>query len=162
VEPLGEWGAGAVHLVELPAGNEFNDNVVAFWVADRPAAAGRSLRLAYRLYWLSDEPHPSALARVTATRTGTAGVHMRGSTKFAVDFEGPALARAGADPEFAVTAERGTIARNHGMRVGDPRRWRAIFEYAPADGAPVDLAGVLRRGGEALGETWRFRFIPRA
>ncbi len=162
VQPIGDWGAGAVHLVELPAPDEFSDNIVAFWVADRPAAAGSAHRLAYRLHWLSDEPYPPALARVTATRTGTSGVQLPGSTKFAVDYEGAALARSGGNPEFAVTAPRGRILRNHGMRIGGPRRWRAIFEYAPADAAPVELGGVLRRGGEALGETWRFRFLPRA
>jgi glucans biosynthesis protein len=162
VEPLGDWGAGAVHLVELSAANEFNDNVVAFWVSDRPAVAGSAHRFAYRLHWLSDEPYPSGLARVTATRTGTFGVHDRRSTKFAVDFEGAGLARLLGSPEFAVSAPRGRIERGHGMRVDSAGRWRAIFEYAPADGEPVDLEGVLRgAGGAALSETWRFRFIPR-
>jgi glucans biosynthesis protein len=166
VEPLGDWGDGAVTLVELPAASEFNDNIVAFWVPQRPATAGSALRLAYRLHWLSDEPYPSAAARVTATRTGRSGVHDRRSTKFAVDFTGGRLggiaprADGKSDLEFAVSAPRGRIERNHVMRVDDTR-WRAIFEYAPVDTEPVDLSGVLRRGGEPLGETWRFRFIPR-
>lgn len=160
VEPIGDWGAGAVHLVELPGPSEFNDNIVAFWAAEGPAAAGSAHRFAYRLHWLSGEPYPSRRARVTATRTGTFGVHEAGSTKFAVDFEGEALARAGGGIEFAVTAPRGRIERNHGMRIDDPRRWRAIFEYAPDGGGPTDLVGVLKRGGEALSETWRFRFLP--
>src|SRR3546814_6006995 len=29
VEPLGDWGEGAVQLVELPTGNGINDNIVA-------------------------------------------------------------------------------------------------------------------------------------
>lgn len=162
VEPHGDWGEGAVHLVELSANNEFNDNIVAFWVSDRPAAAGSSHRLAYRLHWLSDEPYPAVLARITATRTGTFGVHDRRSTKFAVDFEGAGLAHADGALDFAVTAARGKIERNHGMRIGDAQRWRAIFEYAPADGEPVDLEGVLRgAGGATLSDTWHFRFVPR-
>lgn len=162
VEPRGDWGAGALHLVELPAASEFNDNIVAFWVPGGPAAAGSAHRFAYRLHWLSGEPDTSDLARVVATRTGTVGVHVPGSTKFAVDFEGDLLARSGGELEFAVSAPRGGFERSHGMRIDDPRRWRAIFEYAPVDREPVDLAGVLRRGGTTLGETWRFRFIPRA
>jgi glucans biosynthesis protein len=160
VEPRGDWGTGALHLVELPAASEFNDNIVAFWAPEGAAAAGSMRRFAYRLHWLSDEPYPSPLVRVTATRTGTFGVHDPRSTKFALDFEGAALARAGGDPDFVVTAPRGRIERNHGMRIGDPRRWRAIFEYAPEGREPVELTGVLRRGGEAIGETWRFRFVP--
>ena len=68
VEPLGDWGQGAVQLVELPASSEFQDNVAAFWVADRPAPAGSAWRFAYRLHWLSDEPSPPNLARIVATR----------------------------------------------------------------------------------------------
>jgi periplasmic glucans biosynthesis protein len=160
VEPLGDWGRGSVQLVELPAGSEFNDNVVAFWVSERPATAGSTMRLAYRLHWLSDQPFPPALARIAATRTGTFGVHDRRSTKFAVDFEGPGLARLAGGLEFSVAAPSGKIERNHVMRV-ERMRWRAIFEYAPASGEPVDLRGVLKRGAETLSETWLFRFVPR-
>ncbi len=162
VEPLGDWGAGAVQLVELPAASEFNDNIVAFWVSDRLATAKSALRLAYRLHWLSDEPYPSAEARITATRTGRSGVHDPRSTKFAVDIEGGRLRgiEQSADLAFAVSAPRGKIERNHMMAV-DARRWRAIFEYAPADMEPVELRGVLRRGGETLSETWHFPFVPR-
>ncbi len=39
VEPKGDWGAGAVELVEIPSGRESNDNIVAFW---RPAQASES------------------------------------------------------------------------------------------------------------------------
>jgi len=161
VEPLGDWGAGAVQLLEIPATSEFNDNVAAFWVAEGRARAGSEHRLVYRLHWLSDEPYPSTLARITATRTGTFGVHDRRSTKFAVDFEGARLERAPGDVEFAVSVPRGKIERNHTMRIDHPRRRRAIFEYAPADREPVDLRGVLRRGAEVLSETWQFPFIPR-
>ena len=163
VEPLGDWGGGALHLVELPAANEFNDNIVAFWVSNRPAKAGSEHRFAYRLHWLSGEPYPSGFARVMATRTGTFGVHDRGSTKFAIDFEGTAIAHAGGELEFAVTAPRGAVERNHVMRIDRPQRRRAIFEYKPAGGDPAELEGVLRGAdGAALSETWRFRFLPRA
>jgi len=167
VEPLGDWGAGAVHLVEFPAENEFNDNIVAFWAPDRAAAAGSALRLAYRLHWLSDQPFPPASARITATRTGTSGVHDPRSTKFAVDFEGGSLesietrANGSSALEFAVSAPRGKIERDHVMPLDTRRRRRAIFEYAPADREPVDLRGSLRRGSETLSETWAFRFYPR-
>lgn len=162
VEPRGDWGGGALHLVELPAASEFNDNIVAFWVPNRPAAAGSEHRCAYRLHWLSGEPYPSGLARIAATRTGTFGVHDPRSTKFAVDIEGPGLARAGGAVAFAVSSPRGRVERNHIMRIDAPQRWRAIFEYAPAGGEPADLEGVLRGAdGAALSETWRFRFVPR-
>ena len=62
VEPGGDWGRGAVMLVELPSADEFTDNIVAFW---RPrGAAGR--RLAERLRLPADlgpDPSRGAAAR---------------------------------------------------------------------------------------------------
>ncbi|MBL8906185.1 MAG: glucan biosynthesis protein, partial [Rhizobiales bacterium] len=36
VEPLGDWGEGAVQLVEIPTDAEIHDNIVAYWVAAKP------------------------------------------------------------------------------------------------------------------------------
>ena len=54
VESLGEWGAGTVHLMELPTANEYNDNVVAFWQPEKRPAAGDELQFKYRLHWLTE------------------------------------------------------------------------------------------------------------
>ena len=68
VEPIGDWGAGRVHLVELPTHNEYMDNIVAFWEPAQPAAAGSRFDLQYRLTWFRDDPQLSPLGRVIATR----------------------------------------------------------------------------------------------
>ena len=62
--------------------------------------------------------------------------------------------------EFVPSALRGRFDRVHTMRVQDTGRWRAIFEYAAEDGDPIDLRGYLRRRGEALSETWLFKYFP--
>src|SRR5690606_24526281 len=72
VEPRGAWGAGEVHLVELPTGNEFADNIVAFWRPRKPLAAGREHRFDYRLHWSAGHVWQPQLARVVATRSGQA------------------------------------------------------------------------------------------
>ena len=56
VEPLGDWGEGAIHLLQWPAGNEYNDNVVVFWQPQKMPQAGENLIFKYRLHWFS---HPS-------------------------------------------------------------------------------------------------------
>jgi glucan biosynthesis protein len=56
VEPLDDWGDGAVQLVEIPTDDEFHDNIVAMWVPKQPAKAGSNLQLRYRLHWSADEP----------------------------------------------------------------------------------------------------------
>ena len=39
IEPRGDWGKGAVMLVELSTNDEIHDNIVAFWRPETPAAA---------------------------------------------------------------------------------------------------------------------------
>ncbi len=55
VESLGEWGAGAVRLMQLPATNEYNDNVVAFWQPEKIPASGEEMDFRYRLHWFTEE-----------------------------------------------------------------------------------------------------------
>jgi glucans biosynthesis protein len=55
VESLGNWGSGTVRLMQLPAANEYNDNVVAFWQPEKSPAAGDELGLKYRLRWFTQE-----------------------------------------------------------------------------------------------------------
>ncbi len=53
VESLGNWGQGAVRLMQLPAANEYNDNVVAFWEPAQRPAAGEEFTFRYRLHWFT-------------------------------------------------------------------------------------------------------------
>lgn len=55
VESLGEWGGGTMRLMQLPAANEYNDNVVAFWQPQKTPAAGDELEVKYRLHWFIHE-----------------------------------------------------------------------------------------------------------
>jgi glucans biosynthesis protein len=55
VESLGEWGAGNVRLMQLPATNEYNDNVVAFWEPEKAPAPGDEMDFRYRLHWSTRE-----------------------------------------------------------------------------------------------------------
>ena len=55
VTPQGNWGKGAVMLLEIPTENEFADNIVAFWRPVGPLAVGAH-RFDYRLSWLPPAP----------------------------------------------------------------------------------------------------------
>jgi periplasmic glucans biosynthesis protein len=55
VESLGEWGKGNVRLMQLPAANEYNDNVIAFWQPEKSPAAGDELEFKYRLHWFAND-----------------------------------------------------------------------------------------------------------
>jgi glucans biosynthesis protein len=160
VEPIGDWGRGVVQLVQIPTDGETNDNIVAFWTPARPVSPGQRLDVSYRLHWSVEEPTPVGVARVTATRSGRGGRPGQdvpaGRRKFVVDFEGGALA--GLDRASGVEA----VVETHPGAVFDvvcyplavARRWRLMFDVAADAGHTVELRAFLRRGGEALTETW--------
>ena len=97
VEPVGDWGEGAVQLVEIPTDAEIHDNIVAYWVPKEPVKAGDERDFRYRVYWIKDEPFPSQAGRVVASRRGRgdrpAEVDKLGLVKYAIDFEGGELAK---------------------------------------------------------------------
>jgi len=167
VEPLGDWGAGAVQLVEIPTDDEIHDNIVAYWVPAAPVEAGSHWSFAYRLHWLVDEPYPpDNVARVRHTRLGRGGIpgqpRPEGARKFVIDFEGGPLADLRkADPvEPVVTASRGKLDNRYALQVVGTRIWRAFFDLYAEGGEPVELRCFLRLGRRTLSETWLYQYIP--
>ena len=70
IEPIGDWGAGAVDLVEIPTSSEYNDNIVAFWRGREPLRAGAEYSFTYRMHWGIDPAQDARLTRVVDVRTG--------------------------------------------------------------------------------------------
>ncbi|HEY8428517.1 MAG TPA: glucan biosynthesis protein [Sandaracinaceae bacterium] len=167
VEPIGAWGEGEVMLVEIPTDDEIFDNIVAFWRPHREVRAGDELRYAYRLHWVADEPSfPASLARVVATRMGRAGVPGRprpvDGVKIVLDLEGGALATLsrGSGVEPVVSASRGRVDNVHAWPIVGTSRWRATFDVTADGDEPVELRCYLRRGRDALSETWIYPLVP--
>jgi glucans biosynthesis protein len=171
VEPKGEWGKGAIHLVELTTDDEIHDNIVAMWVPDAPAVAGSEFHFSYRMHWQADEPFfPANLARVVATRLGRVGQPGQprppGVRKFLLEFLGGPLADLpkGTMPELEVQASRGTFGEyRHMEAVPDdvPGHWRVQFDLANVEGNdPVELRAFLKLGDRVLSETWMFQYHP--
>lgn len=168
VEPLGDWGEGAVELLEIPTDDEIHDNIGAFWVPKAPATAGSSHSLRYRLHWLADEPYPSPLARCVATRVGRGGQpgtpRPQGVRKFMVEFLGGPLASLafGVKPEAVLSAPAGRFSYVFTEAVPNnvAGHWRAQFDYSPEGSAPVDLRLFLRNGDQTLSETWICQLQP--
>jgi glucans biosynthesis protein len=161
VEPVGDWGLGSVQLVEIPTTSETDDNIVAFWTPAALPKAGQSLELRYRLHWTPEEPTPVGVAKVVATRSGLAGRPGQpvppGRRKLVVDFAGGQLS--GATRDSGVTA---MVSSSFGQPIepacypvaGVADRWRLMFDLEVRPGMTIDLRAYLRRGAEALTETW--------
>lgn len=168
VEPRGDWGAGAVMLVELPTNDEIDDNIVAFWVPNKTAAAGTSWSFDYKLYWSAAEPFMPSVARVVATRIGRSGVPGQHAArdpngrKFVIDFTGGPLAhmKQRYDVEVVVRASRGHVDNAHALKVVDTPLWRTSFDLHAAGKELVDLRCYLRLGKQTLTETWLYQFLP--
>ncbi len=157
VEPMGDWGAGAVMLAELPTDREINDNIVAFWRPAAPLKAGQEHRFDYRLHWCAQAPAEGAVAKVIATRTG-ARVFEDGRL-FAIDYAPhPAL---GDDPdrvEIRVSTSVGAIASpllQHNPATGGLR-----LDFTLKGGAAVaELRAELWRNGQRAAEVWLNRWV---
>ncbi|MEX0921728.1 MAG: glucan biosynthesis protein D [Rhodovibrionaceae bacterium] len=169
IEPLDGWGRGAVQLIEIPTDDEIHDNVTAFWVPEKPTAAGESYNFHYRLHWLADMPYPAeSFARCVATRIGRGGEpgkpRPEGVQKFVVEFAGPALAALAkdAEPEARVTASRGEISYVFVEKIPGTERWRAQFDVTAEGEEPVELRLYLALARQPLSETWLFQHFPQA
>jgi len=167
VEPLGDWGAGAVQLVEIPTDDEIHDNIVAYWVPETPAVAGSHWSFAYRLHWLADEPYPpESVGRVRHTRLGRGGIpgqpRPQGVRKFVIDFEGGPLAdlRKADEVVPVITASRGAVDNDYALQVVGTRSWRVFFDLHVDGAEPAELRCFLRLGQRTLTETWLFQYIP--
>ena len=166
VTPLGDWGEGAVQLVELPSNDETEDNIVAMWVPKQPVKAGSSLRYRYRLQWRATEPHQTDLARCVATRLGRGGepgkARPNGAHKFMVEFLGGPLAALpfGVKPKPILWSSSGTFSYVFMEAVPDDVRghWRIQFDFTGNGPSVVDMRLYLKNGEQTLSETWLYQF----
>jgi glucans biosynthesis protein len=168
VEPLGPWGEGGVQLIEIPTNDEIYDNIVAYWLPQKPVTAGSEWSFQYRLYWLADEPSSlPRVAKVVATRTGHGGVpgqipRPKEKRRFVIDFAGdPLKGLDKQDPVQAMTTtSRGTIEDVFVFQVVTTKKWRVIFDLKVDGNEPVDLRCFLQLGDQALTETWLYQYLP--
>lgn len=161
VEPRGEWGPGAVYLLEMATVKETDDNIALFWRSDRPAKAGERRDFGYRLTWTSNDPTADSNARCVNAFQGAAGAAgqepIEDARKFVFDFAGPSLTGLTRDsgviaatdlPARAVLSSTAyPVARGNGL-------WRAVIDVR-TQGLPQggEFRLYLKRGDSALSET---------
>lgn len=160
IEPLEDWPAGAVELLELPADHEGIDNIAAWWSMKQTVTPGQVLRLHYKVSFMPGEPAEHTLAKATAMRVIRLPEKAR---RIEIEFTGKPLS--GVTDAAAVTpdvqAQRGTIGKLKCVR-RSPESFQLSFELHPEGEAPMELRAVLRGGEVPLTETWRYlcRILP--
>jgi periplasmic glucans biosynthesis protein len=158
VEPIGDWGTGAVRLLEMSTEIETDDNVAMLWVPDQVPQDGLSLR--YRLYMGTGVPNNEGpRGQVTATRIAKVPKQSERRARFVVDFAGPSLAGQDQDVELHVTASGAKVVEQHTERNPFAEGVRASFEVE-AQAKDVELRAFLRNGSDVLTETWSYLWQP--
>ena len=144
VRPAEDWGRGAVMLVEIPTGDEFMDNIVAFWRPEAALAPRSEHRFAYSITWTRDDPAADAGRAIVQSRSGRE--HDRpGARRYVIDFAGPPdgltpeitsppMVRIDGISLFALPAGRGT---------------RLTFLLEPGKLDAADIRVALRDGADA-------------
>ncbi len=177
VEPVGDWGAGHLELIEIPSSQEIHDNILAFWVADEPKninGADPDRRFAYRLYWMAPGVIPHQLGRVVATRQVPSP--KRDYFTFLLDFESEELNSISAETGLASVVDAGpeaTVGRKALIKNPVTGGWRLQFDVSPTqengvmqslmsargDRRCLPLRAFLKKGenlSEPLTETWLY------
>jgi glucans biosynthesis protein len=161
IEPVNDWGAGVVELVEIPSEREANDNIVAYWRPDTKLPTLQPYRFLYRMRWLDDLLPPPELLWVAASRSGSSLDRSR--RIFVIDFrKGPDGATIANDDGWKVvaTASRGTVMNTTYYMVPSQNVLRVSFEFDPGSDKLSELRALLTRGGKVASQTWLYRWTP--
>jgi periplasmic glucans biosynthesis protein len=159
IEPLGDWGEGSIDLIELPALEEFNENIVCFWRPKEALGPGIAHRFRYRMHWCWTPPTESKKATVLQTRIGET---KSGEAAFVIDFANVDSCEGCKNVSLSAVVTPSSSAgevRNQKLSAGPiAGSMRLRFDYAPAGGDPADLRAQLVADGKPVSETWVFRW----
>jgi periplasmic glucans biosynthesis protein len=166
VQPKSPWGAGRIELVQIPAPDETNDNVVAYWIPDTPPRPKEPYDVEYRLLWQRVTDARPAHAWVVQTRRGHGYVRTAdNSIAFVVDFDGPALRKLA--PEAGVEGvismdPNGELLESKTRRNDVSGTWRMTLRVRRLDDTkPLELRAHLRGNNQStLSETWSYIVPP--
>ena len=165
IEPRDSWGEGRIELVELPTGDESNDNIVASFVPKDAAEPGKPVTFGYRITALMDGARLSPGGRAINTyktqarALGSAETAAAGTRRFIIDFAGGELAYFVGDPaqvEVVPTATNGRITRSFLIPNTHTQGFRAGIDVQLEPGQSTDLRAFLKSGNRALTETWTY------
>ena len=154
VQPLDAWGPGAVMLVELPTGDEFLDNIVAFWRPQEALQSGQEYRFAYRLTWTREAPSTARLPNIIQRRSGQE--HDRpGHRRYVVD-----VATAMPEPMPVISSSEGSeVTGISAFALPGERATRVTFLLSPGELDAAEVRMSLRsQDGTPQSPVWLHRW----
>lgn len=163
VTPGKGWPAGALHLLELPTGEEYWDNVVAYWQPAKSPEPGDTLRFEYDVEWAMEPEFeiPAGPARVVETLVSPKE-KSPGVMRFVVDWDpvpGDRRGRPDVFPRLVATAKAGAVLRGAELHYNaETGGWRAVIDVSPPPAASdAALQAHLERDGRPVTECWLYR-----
>ena len=158
VEPVGNWGQGAVVLTEIPTQSEIHDNIVSFWKPKQPLAAGGEFHYAYRLVWGNEPEVEKDTVVVARTASGRADIAKATPRRlFVIDYQ---VKEGNADemPKAKVESSAGEVTNVVVARNPKTNGYRLAFEMDPQDVNLVELRAELTFESQRQAETWLYRW----
>jgi periplasmic glucans biosynthesis protein len=155
VEPLGDWGQGAVMLVEIPTGDEFMDNIVAFWRPAEPLRAGGEYRFDYRVTWTVAPAPQTGAARIVESRSGRE--HDRpGTLRYVIDYAGDPE---GLSAEVQAATGDATVTGVSLFPLPEEGLFRTTFLFTPGENEAAELrVQLLDTDGVPQNPVWLHRW----
>ncbi len=170
VTPGDGWGAGRIELVQIPTYNEYNDNIVAYWVPDQTFEPGDSLAVTYSLTWCRGDRLGAPLAKIASTRV----MRQDDTVSFVIDFlpgsmpASPSTATVSADIQLFHNYQ---IASKQVIANTVTGGWRLILrvdlkepgildKVIPNHAPAVELRAFLHDDRMRLSETWSYTYLP--
>jgi len=150
---------GAVELVQLPTGNEYQDNMVAFWSPESLPKKGDVLEYEYQIIWHGGERVPSTIGKVVQTVV----IPEKNEVKYQIDFSGD-VTQAGTQVPKAVIITNPILPVSEISVINDLKshHWRLQFtlKNPPENKKSIDLSVLLANENKPVTETWVYSWIP--
>ena len=170
VTPIGDWGRGHLELVQIPTADEYNDNIVSYWVPERSFEPGDKVKYNYILNWFSNRHQPSPKGYVLATRI----VKKANDTMFIIDFVGDelkALLKDNAVVPDVWVSQGAHISDMQLIKNTVTQGWRLVLHVQWDAPKPLDFnlsnqkpaiefRAFLKNQGTAVTETWSYTYLP--
>ena len=157
VEPIGEWGKGAIQLVEIPTEADINQNIVNYWRPRATLTPNDEAIFNFRQYWCWQVPENTGLATTSLTRVGRIGNKRR---RFVVDFVGDNLnaEKKATDLKLALNISGGGIAGQRLIYSPQRKTARVLIDLDTGNESLIELRLVLELAGKPESETWLYRW----
>jgi periplasmic glucans biosynthesis protein len=158
IEPVGDWGEGSIDLIELPATEENNENILCFWRPKEALLPLSHYRKSYRMHWCWNPPLENKNATIAQTLVWEP---KSGEATFIIDFNLEGCPDcSGSEIGANVTASAGEIRRPWKLAPlpGAGAMQRLRFDFVPGGSEPIDLRAQLVANGKPISDSWIFRW----